>query len=69
MADGEVLVSQRVFANLLYELYMEKSDETAVREDWNTSEKLRKTMDIIDQISNRGIWKENKETKKSEELS
>lgn len=66
LADGEVLVSQRVFVNLLYERYIEKSDEAAARDDWNTSEKLRKTMDIIDQVSNRGIWKENKETKKSE---
>lgn len=66
LADGEVIITQRLFANMLSELYMEKADDAAMREDWKTQEALNKSMDLINQVSNRGIWKENKETKKTE---
>lgn len=66
LSDGEVILSQNAFTNMLFDAYNEKINKAAEREDWGTSEKLNKKLDLVQQVASRGIWKENAETKKSE---
>lgn len=66
LTDGEILITKNDFTQFISDVYSEKSNKASEQEKWDEIEKLNKTMELCNQVSMGGIWKQNSETKKDE---
>ena len=66
LQDNEVILSQRSFAQYAAMEYDRKANDAMEKEDFATSDKYNKIMELCYQVSDGGAWKHNKETDKTE---
>jgi len=64
LAENEVLLTKGLFMQIMQEQYNNKVN--ALGEDYEAAEKYYKSMELMNEISNGGVWKQNPDTKKEE---
>ena len=64
LADNEVVINRQFFAQKVYQIYAEKVNAAAEKEDWSLAEKYNPTMELCSQIEMGGVWKQDPNTKK-----